>query len=167
MKTVGTKSRVKAQHRMDSMKDLVKALEVNAVVEIKDYVQHDAKYTDNDGKEQERAADYLEVTANGTDYRLPVTEYTRYGLEGTTPAYQTEGEKCAFPKSFTIKGATARKLNTDASVTLYPMRAYKADVRQELRDNKITWVEMVSDDNNVVEDNKFAPIQDYVIETKF
>ena len=167
MKVSGNKSRVKQLHRMDSLKAVTSALAKGDVVEIKDYIEHTSVFDDENGIEQKRVADYLEVTAKGVDYRLPVSEFTKYAAVGENPAYKSEGDKCAFPKSFTIDSAKARTLNTDDSITLFPIRAYSSESRNKMRNNEITWVDLVSDANNLREDNTFAPIQDYVISTQY
>jgi len=166
-KVSGLKTRVKQLHRMDNLKEVTKALAKGDVVEIKDYITHTSEFTDADGEEVKRVADYLEVTARGVDYRLPVNEYTKYVLEGEAPAYKSEGEKCGFPKSFTIASASDRKLDTDDGITLYPFRAYKKELTDKVRANEMTWVEMVSADDAVKADNKLAPSQNYSIECQY
>jgi len=153
-----SKAKANAQTQMASLKYV--NIEEGEVLTFQDILE--SEYDQNGVKVPNDAVKCEDKT--GKFLKLPVREFLKMDT-GSDKHYKGEAgeDDIKFPTSITIKSKSDRK-DRDGNVT-YPLFAYNKAAEFMAEGSTLEWEDLLK--GGVKADNKFSPVQDYVVTVQF
>ena len=162
-----SKKRIVGQSASKSLKYMA-PLKPGTVLTITDVLTDTFKSKDASGKEIDVMNDNLIcVDNNGHTIKVPVREYTKMNLTGTTYNSESDDDDITLPNQIIIASSEDRMYTPQGSEVeekLFPTFSYNK--AQEFLDSNggMQWDELVA--SGVRDDNPYKPVQNYTGEVK-